>query len=342
MTNKIEKNSKKLLTNIVNTINESKRRAFTYVNNEIILLYWRVGKLILNEIKKGEKRAKYGENLVKNLSFYLIQEHGKGWSSRNLWRMVKFYEIFPKVTEVRSQLSWTHYRELLSIKNNLQRKFYLEMAKINKWSTTRLRKEMNSMLFERVGLSKKPNKLIKQELNKLEKKEISQNIIFKDPYILNFLDLKDVYSEKNLEDKILINLQQFLLELGDDFAFLERQKRLIIGGQDYYIDLLFYNRKLDCLVAIELKIGKFKSEHKGQMELYLKYLEKHVTKKSENSPIGIILCADKDIEVIELLFDKNDNIKIAEFLTVFDKKILKKKVFKSIKTAKTNFNIKKI
>lgn len=334
---KLTNKHKSLFSEVSLLIEESRNKAYRYINNELVLLYWNIGKLIAVELKRGQKRAEYGESVINDLSEDLTCKHGKGWSSRNLWRMVKFYELLPKVTTLSAELSWSHIQELLSMKDPLQRKFYLEMTKINKWSVRRLRKETGSMLFERVGLSRKPEKLMNQELKKLEKGEISQAVIFKDPYILDFLGLKEAYSEKDLEDSILVNLQNFLLELGDDFAFLEKQKRLIIDGHDYYLDLLFFHRKLNCLVVIDLKLGTFKAEYKGQMELYLKYLEKHEMKQGENSPVGVILCAYKEVEIIELLFDKYDNIKIAEFVTVCDKHVLKEKVLESIKMAKMMF-----
>jgi predicted nuclease of restriction endonuclease-like (RecB) superfamily len=196
------------------------------------------------------------------------------------------------------------------------------------------------MLFERTAISKKPEEIIQNELTILATNHtLSDNLVFRDPYLLEFLGLHDTYSEKDLESSILVELQKFIVELGSDFAFMARQKRITIDHEDYYLDLLFYHRRLKCLVAVELKLGKFEATHKGQMELYLKWLEKHELIDGENPPIGLILCASKNQEHIELLQLENSNIKVAEYLVQLpDMKLLEKKLNQAISRAKHKLN----
>jgi predicted nuclease of restriction endonuclease-like (RecB) superfamily len=197
------------------------------------------------------------------------------------------------------------------------------------------------MLYERTSISKMPEQTIKNEIQALESnKELTNNLVFRDPYLLEFLGLQDTYSEKDLESAILVELQKFIIELGSDFAFMSRQKRITIDNEDYYLDLLFYHRRLKCLVAIELKLGKFEAAHKGQMELYLKWLEKYEQVEGENSPVGLILCASKNEEHIELLQLENSNIKVAEYLTQLpDMKVLEMKLNQAIERAKNKMNL---
>lgn len=214
------------------------------------------------------------------------------------------------------------------------------MCRLEKWSTRILQERINSMLFERTAISKKPEEIIQNELTILATNHtISDNLVFRDPYLLEFLGLHDTYSEKDLESSILLELQKFIIELGSDFAFMARQKRITIDHEDYYLDLLFYHRRLKCLVAVELKLGKFEATHKGQMELYLKWLEKHELIDGENPPIGLILCASKNQEHIELLQLENSNIKVAEYLVQLpDMKLLEKKLNQAISRAKHKLN----
>ncbi len=218
--------------------------------------------------------------------------------------------------------------------------FYFEMCKIERWSTRTLQERINSLLYERTAISKKPALTIEKDLALLKNEsQLSPDLVFKDPYVLDFLGLKDTYSEKDIESAILVELQKFIIELGTDFAFLARQKRITIDADDYYIDLLFYHRRLKCLVAIDLKLGKFEAAHKGQMELYLRWLEKHETVEGENSPVGLILCASKNKEHIELLQLEKSNIKVAEYLTKLpDLKLLEQKLHKAIEIARNKQN----
>lgn len=213
-----------------------------------------------------------------------------------LSRMQKFSELYPDSSQVirfSNFLSWSHFVELLTLGDELQRDFYLHLALSEKWSVRMLRKKIQGMLFERSALSKKTDETIKQELKVLaEDGVMSPDLVFKNPYFLDFLDLKDTYSERDLENALLFEIEKFILELGDGFAFVTRQKRMIIDGEDHYLDLLFYHRKMHRLVAVELKLGKFRASYKGQMELYLRWLEQHEVEDGEDSQVGLILCAE--------------------------------------------------
>ena len=238
-----------------------------------------------------------------------------------------------------SQLSWSHLRLIIPMEETLKRDFYIEMCKLEKWSTRTLQERIQSMLFERTAISKKPEQTIKNDLSLLNKEQkLSADLVFKDPYVLDFLGLKDTYSEKDLESAIIAELQRFISELGSDFAFLARQKRITIDTTDYYIDLLFYHRRLKCLVAIDLKIGNFEASYKGQMELYLRYLEKYEQVEGENLPIGLILCSGKNEEHVELLQLDKSNIRVADYLTVLpSQEVLKQKLHQAIEIARSRF-----
>jgi len=312
-----------LFVEVKDLIQSAKQQAAVAVNAELTLLYWQVGKRIADEVLKGE-RAEYGQQVIKTLAKQLTESIGKGWSSQQLRHCLRFAETFPDkeiVSTVWRQLSWSHLKQLVYIENKLKREFYLTMATQERWSTRTLSERIDSQLFERTAISKKPEQTISQELQLLrDSGQVNQNLILKDPYVLDFLGLNDSYLEKDLEDAILRELEQFLLELGSGFTFIARQKRLQIDDDDFYIDLLFYNRKLKRLVAIDLKVGRFKAEYKGQMELYLRWLAKHEQEADENPPLGIILCAGKKQEQIELLELDQSGIHVAEYLTVLPPK----------------------
>ena len=262
-----------IFTEIKELIEDAKRNIATTINSALTLLYWKVGRIINDEILKST-RADYGKQIIATLSQQLSINYGNGFSYSSLTRMIKFVESFPDyeiVATLSQQLSWSHFKELLPLEKQLQKEFYSEMCRIEGWSVRTLRKKIDSMLYERTALSKKPEELAKKELALLrEEDKMTPDLAFRDPYFLNFLGLKDVYYEKDLEVAILKEMESFILELGIGFAFLERQKRIMIDGNDYFIDLLFYHRYLRRLVIIELKLGEFKPEHKGQMELYLR------------------------------------------------------------------------
>lgn len=307
-----------LLSEVTNLVHRAKQRAAVAVNSEITLLYWQVGHRIHQEVLGGG-RADYGQQVIANLSKTLTVQFGRGWSKRNLSQMVKFYEVFPDshiVQTLSAQLSWSHFVLLTGVEESIKRDFYTTMAIQERWSTRTLDQRIGALLFERTAISKKPDETIQAELTLLrESGHYNQDLLLKDPYVLDFLELNDRYLEKDLEDAILRDIEQFLLELGAGFSFVARQKRIQIDCDDFYIDLLFYNRKLKRLVAVDLKLEKFKHNHKSQMELYLNWLKKYETEEGENPPLGIILCSSKKQEQIELLEMEGSDIHVAEYLT---------------------------
>jgi len=341
MEKRINKSAKEILPlfgEIRQLIEDSRKRVAVEVNSTITMLYWNIGTRI-NKVLLKEKRAEYGKQIVNALSKQLTSEYGSGWSEKHLRHCLRFAETFPDeaiVSALRRQLSWTHLKTIIYLEDELKRSFYLEMCQLENWSTRVLQERINSMMFERTAISRKPEKTIKQDLKQLkEKNQITPDLVFRDPYFLDFLGLKDTYSEKDLEAAIITQLQHFIIELGSDFAFLARQKRISIDNEDYYIDLLFYHRRLKCLVSIDLKLGKFKAGYKGQMELYLRWLEKYEMTQDENLPIGLILCASKNEEHIELLQMDKSNIKVAEYLTKLpDMKLLETKLHQAIEKAR--------
>lgn len=323
-----------LLGDIRSLIAQSRQQLATAVNSALTLLYWHIGQRIRNEVLQGE-RAAYGEQIVSALARQLESEYGRGFSTKNLRHMLRFAEAIPDahiVSAARRQLSWTHFKTLIYIDDLLKRDFYLQMCQQEGWSTRTLQDRLDSQLFERTALSKQPAELLAQELATLRQTgELSPALVLKDPYVLDFLGLTDRYLEKDLEDAILRELENFLLELGAGFSFVARQKRIQIDNDDFYIDLLFYNRRLKRLVAIDLKLGDFKAEYKGQMELYLRWLAKHEQEAGEAAPLGIILCSGKKQEQIELLELDASGIHVAEYLTELPPKaVLQQKLHDAI------------
>jgi predicted nuclease of restriction endonuclease-like (RecB) superfamily len=339
-------NINNLFSEIKQLIEEAKQNVAVVVNATTTVLYWNIGERINSEILDN-KRAEYGKEVVKSLSRNLTEEYGKGWSEKQLRHCLRIAETFPDkeiVYALSRQLSWTHFRTIMYLKDEIKREFYLEMAKLENWNTRTLDEKINSMLFERTAISKKPDELIKHELKELrEENKLSPDLVFRDPYFLNFLGLEDRYSEKTLENAILRELEKFILELGQGFTFVERQKRMLIDGDSFKLDLLFYHRKLKRLVAIDLKLDRFKAQYKGQMELYLRYLEKYETEKGEDTPIGMILCAEGSKEQIELLQLEKSGIRIAEYLVELpSKELLQKKLHKVIELERKRLRTKKL
>ncbi|NBV08375.1 MAG: DUF1016 domain-containing protein [Flavobacteriia bacterium] len=293
------------------------------INRTITNVYWQIGNRINTEIL-NDKRAEYGKQIIKHVSEFLVANFGKGWGEKHIRHCLRIAETFQDKEifyALSRELSWTHLRTIMYLDDELKRSFYVEMCRLEKWSSRRLQERINSLLYERTAISKQPDELIKKELNALKtEKKLSDNLVFRDPYILDFLELKDTYSEKDLESSILVNLQKFISELGTDFAFLARQKRIQIDNRDYYIDLLFFHRKLKSLVAIDLKIRDFDAAFKGEMELYLGYLQKYEMNEGENPPVGLILCSGKNPEHIEILQMDKSNIRVSEYLTLLPPK----------------------
>lgn len=336
--NTLPTNHSALLADVRQLIDSARTRVALAVNAELTLLYWQVGSRVRSEVLLGE-RAVYGEAVVKELSARLTADYGKGWSEKQLRHCLRLAETFPDeaiLSALRRELSWTHIKALIYIDDALKRDFYIELCRLEHWSSRQLQERMNSMLYERSAISRKPEETIRQELAVLsQSQELTPDVLLKDPYVLDFLGLNDRYLEKDLEDAILRDMEQFLLELGAGFSFVARQKRLQIDRDDFYIDLLFYNRKLRRLVAIELKLGEFKAEYKGQMELYLRWLAKYEQEPQEQPPIGIILCAGKKQEQIELLELGKSGIHVAEYLTVLpSREALQARLHQAIEAAR--------
>ncbi len=276
-----------------------------------------------------------------NLSVLLSENIGKGWSLKQLMHCLRSAESFSKeqiVSAVRRQLSWTHLKTIAYEENPLKREFYLEIAILQHWNTRTLIEQMDKMLYERTAIAQKPEDQINEALKSLKNNDlINPDLFFKSTYILDFLGLKSTYSEKDLEDALVANLENFILELGQGFAFIERQKRISVDSEDYHLDLLFYHRKLKRLIAIDLKLGKFKPKHKAQMELYLRWLQKHEMQEGEEIPIGLLLCSEGNTEHIELLMLDNNQIRVAQYLTELpSKEWFADKLHRSLEIAKQN------
>ena len=276
----------------------SRSRAWQAVNTEMVACYWQIGRLIIEEEQRGETRAAYGKGLIKELSRRLMDEFGRGFHERNLWFMRNFYLAYPKVNALRSELSWTHYRLLLRVEKPESRAFYEAEAVNSRWSTRELERQINSLLFERLALSRD-----KAGVLKLAKKghEIQKPAdLVKDPYVLEFTGIKqdERFLEKDLEMALIDKLRQFLLELGKGFAFMARQQRITLDGRNFFIDLVFYNRLTRSFVLIDLKMGDLTHQDLGQMQMYVNYYHHELTGEDENPPIGIILCLDKSEAVV--------------------------------------------
>jgi predicted nuclease of restriction endonuclease-like (RecB) superfamily len=333
-----------LLRDLRNLVEASRRRAAAAVNSELVLLYWRMGQRIRVDLLH-EERAAYGDQIVTTLSAQLVPEYGKGLSSRNLYRMLRFAELFPSeeiVTTLSAQLTWSHFVELLLVEDRLARDFYVEMCRLERWSVRTLRSRITGMLFERTALSKKPEALIRKELDALSKGDgITPALVFRDPYLLDFLGLRDTWSEQDLEAAILRQLEAFILELGTDFSFVARQKRIVVDGEDYFIDLLFYHRGLRRLIAVELKLGRFRAADKGQVELYLRWLDRHERRSGEEAPLGLILCASKGQQLVELLELEASGIHVAEYLTELPPRdLIERKLLDAIQVARESRSVR--
>ncbi|OBY84519.1 YhcG family protein [Delftia sp. JD2] len=307
-----------LLGDIRTLIEAARKRAAAAVNSELTMLYWRIGQRIRTRVLDG-RRGAYGKEVLPTLAEQLVQDYGSSFSEQNLRRMVQFAATFPDeriLVSLIRELSWTHFIALMPLKDPLQRDYYAQMASAERWSVRTLRERIDSMLYERTALSQKPDETIAQELATLrDAQRMSPALVMRDPYILDFLGLRDTWHEGNLEAAIIREMKSFLLELGAGFSFVARQRRIQIDDEDFHLDLLFYNRKLRRLVAVELKIGEFKAPYKGQMELYLRWLDKHEREPEEASPLGIILCTGKKSEQIELLELDKSGIHVAEYIT---------------------------
>ncbi|MDP3230986.1 MAG: PDDEXK nuclease domain-containing protein [Acidovorax sp.] len=310
-------NTADLLAELRGLIDQARAHVAQTANATQTMMYWHMGQRIGKEVL-GSQRADYGQQIVSTLSAQLARDYGKGFNRSALTRMVKFAEVFPDqaiVATLSQQLSWSHFIEILPLKAPLERDYYAELCRVERWSVRTLRERIASQLYLRTAISKQPEAVVQAEISHLRMGgQMTPDLVFRDPYMLDFLGLPQDYSERDLEGAILREMERFLLELGAGFTFVARQKRISVGADDFYLDLLFYHRHLRRLVAVELKLEKFQPAHKGQMELYLRWLDKHDRAAGEESPIGLILCAAKDAEQVELLDLNASNIRVAEYL----------------------------
>ena len=335
-------NTQTLMQDLRKIIEQARSHVAATANYALTTMYWHIGERINREVL-GNQRAEYGKQIVSQVARQLQEEFGsKGFEERTIRRMMQFAQVFPDfqiVSPLVSKLSWTHFLIVMTLKDELQREFYLTMAAAEQWSKRTLQAKIDGMLFERTAISGKPDELIKKELSTLRDDNVmSPDLVFKSPYFLEFTGLKGFYSEKTLEDCLVAHLEQFIIELGNGFSFVARQKRMIIDGEDFYLDLLFYHRRLHRLIAIDLKKGRFKAEYKGQMELYLRWLEANEMEPGEESPLGLLLCTEGNEEQIELLQLDKAGIKVAKYLTELPpREVLLHQIQKSLKIAKARF-----
>ena len=318
-------------------IDNARMQVAIYVNTQTCMTFWNVGKYIIDDMDYQTYSA-YGKKILATLSQRLTARYGKGFTYSALTRMMKVAHIYNnrEMFAMLSQtLSWSHFLELITIEDPTKRLFYQQMGIAEHWSVQQLRDKQDEMAYERSLIAAKPDDEIVRTLENITPQNTDPDVVLKSSYILDFLGLDGYYTEKELEHAIALQLEEFILELGQGFAFLERQKRFTIDGTDYYLDLLFYHRKLKCLVAIDLKMGKFKPQYKGQMELYLKYMQKNDMQPDENPPIGLLLCSEGNTEHIELMMLDEDRIKVAQYLTCLpDKQWFVEKLNRSILIAK--------
>ena len=344
--NEIEQNSqilspvvsKSLVQDLRQIIEQARGRVAVTVNSELTMMYWHIGERINRDVL-GNQRAEYGKQIVSTVSTQLQEEYGKGFEERTIRRMMQFAAMFPDIrilSTLLSKLSWSHFLIVMTLKDEIQREFYVTMAATEQWSVRTLQSKIDGMLYERTAISSKPDALIKQELSQLrEENVLSPDLVFKSPYFLEFTGLKGMYSEKSLEDSLVAHLEQFIIELGNGFCFVARQKRMIIDGEDFYLDLLFYHRRLHRLIAIDLKLGSFKAQYKGQMELYLRWLEQNEMELGEETPLGLLLCTEGGEEQIELLQLDKSGIKVAQYMTELPpREVLIHQIQKSLESAK--------
>jgi predicted nuclease of restriction endonuclease-like (RecB) superfamily len=306
-----------LLGDLRSLVQSARQRIATAANATYTQLCWLVGRRLLAEnLQAG--RAAYGKRILSTVSKELTVEFGAGFGYVALTRMARFAEWITDermLATLSQTLSWSHFVELLPIKDTLARDFYAEMCRIERWDVRTLRLKIGGMLYQRTALSKRPKALISAEISKLRDGQMSPDTVFRDPYLLDLLGLEGAYSERDLESAILREIEGVLLELGAGFTFVARQKRMSVGKDDFYLDLLFFHRHLRRLIAVELKLESFAPAHVGQMELYLRWLDKHERAPGEEAPIGLILCASADAEQVELLQLDAKSIRVSEYLT---------------------------
>jgi predicted nuclease of restriction endonuclease-like (RecB) superfamily len=292
-------------------IENSRIDAIRSIDHVRVKMYWKLGRKIVEEEQQGKERAKYGDFLLTTLSKNLLPLFGSGFSYRQLAFFRQFYKTYPNMNAVRSHFTWTHYRLLLRITSKIKRNFYEAESTKNNWSSRQLERQINSQLYERLLLSSNPSDVL--SVANSEKQPINPKEIIKDPMVLEFLGLKpdSSYYEKDLESKIISHLQEFILELGNGFCFMARQKRIHLEGDDFYIDLVLYNRLLQCFVIIEIKTGKITHQDIGQLQMYVNYHDRYEKKEHENPTIGILLCSDKNDAVVKISLPENNQTIVA-------------------------------
>ncbi|WP_339120732.1 PDDEXK nuclease domain-containing protein [Fusobacterium nucleatum] len=291
---------------IKSILEQARNKVYKVANSTMVEAYWNIGRVIV-EKQGGNNKAEYGAALIKNLSKKMTKEFGKGFTVANLKNMRQFYLIFQKSYALRSELTWTHYRLLMRVENENARNFYIEECIKSNWSTRQLERQITTLFYERL-LSSKDKEKVSKEIYKLEPQIKKAEDIIKDPYVLEFLGLPENtnFLEKNLEQALIDHLQKFLLELGRGFSFVARQKRITFDGRHFYIDLVFYNYLLKCFVLIDLKVGDLTHQDLGQMQMYVHYFEEEMMNEGDNSPIGIVLCADKSDSIVKYTLSKNE------------------------------------
>lgn len=328
-----------LYNDLCGIIDDVRGRIATYVNTGVCLTNWYVGKRIKEDVLYNQ-RADYGKQILKNIAKQLINKYGSGWGYEKLKHCVRSAYLFSE-DEIRyatsTQLNWTHLRILMAVSDNLARQFYMEMCNIERWSTRTLEEKIDEQLYERTAISRRPEEVIKQELQKVrETHAVVPDLVFRSSYFLDMLGLPDMFSEEELETAVLNQVEEFMHELGSDFTLVERQKRITVDAVDYKMDLVFFHRTLRRFVVVDLKLGKFKPSYEGQMLLYLRYLNKNERHDWEESPIGIILCSEGNTEHIEyLMLDESSPIKVAQYYTQLpDKKVFAERLQRAIAIAK--------
>ena len=328
-----------LVNDLRKIIDSTRQRVAVGANAELTMMYWHIGERINRDVL-GNQRAEYGRRIVSKVAEQLQETYGsKGFDEKSIRRMMQFAQRFPSmniVAPLARQLSWSHFLIVMPLKDELQREFYLTMAASERWSKRTLQDKIDGMLYERTAIAQKPDEVIKAELANLrDDNTLSPDLVFKSPYFLEFIGLKNCYNEHSLEDSLVTHLEQFILELGNGFTFVERQKRMIIDGEDFYLDLLFYHRRLHRLIAIDLKLGRFKAQYKGQMELYLRWLEVHEMEPGEESPLGLLLCTEGSEEQIELLQLDKSGIKVAKYMTELpSREVLMRQIKRSLEESR--------
>ena len=306
-----------LLSDLHILIQSARQRIASTAYSTQTQLCWHLGRRLLTATLRGT-RAAYGKQILATVSQELTAAYGRGFSHPEITRMIQFAQLFPEeniVVTLSQHLSWSHIHALLPVKDPLARDFYAEMCRIERWDVRTLRQKVGGMLFERTALSKRPKIVVAAGIAKLRDGDMSPDLVFRDPYLLDLLGLKGAFSERDLESAILRELEGVLLELGSGFTFVARQKRMSVGKDDFHLDLLFFHRHLRRLIAVELKLESFQPAHVGQMELYLRWLDKHERAPGEEAPIGLILCASADVEQVELLQLDAKSIRVSEYLT---------------------------